>query len=123
MAALGMSTVALPSSLRAQAAWPTGPVAFVVGYAPGGSNDIKARELAHLVSPILGQQIVVDNEGGANGASACVPARAQNRMATRCPTPRRKLWWSIRGSKRVFRTSQFPDIAVFERERSSTQVE
>jgi tripartite-type tricarboxylate transporter receptor subunit TctC len=66
--ALGMSTLALPSSLRAQAAWPTGPVTFVVGYAPGGSNDINARELAHLMSPILGQQIVVDNKGGANGS-------------------------------------------------------
>ena len=68
MVALGMSTLALPSSLRAQAAWPTGPVTFVVGYAPGGSNDINARELAHLMSPILGQQIVVDNKGGANGS-------------------------------------------------------
>ena len=66
--ALGMSTLALPSSLRAQAAWPSGPVTFVVGYAPGGSNDINARELAHLMSPILGQQIVVDNKGGANGS-------------------------------------------------------
>ena len=66
--AFGMSSAALPSSLRAQAAWPTGPVTFVVGYAPGGSNDINARELAHLMSPILGQQIVVDNKGGANGS-------------------------------------------------------
>ena len=57
-----------PSSLRAQAAWPAGPVTFVVGYAPGGSNDINARELAQLMSPIVGQQIVVDNKGGANGS-------------------------------------------------------
>src|SRR5260370_8191860 len=62
MVALGMSTLALPSSLRAQAAWPTGPVTFVVGYAPGGSNDINARELAHLMSPILGQQVVLDTK-------------------------------------------------------------
>ena len=67
-ATLGTAAVALPSSLRAQAAWPTGPVTFVVGYAPGGSNDINARELAQLMSPILGQQIVVDNKGGANGS-------------------------------------------------------
>src|SRR5437868_8994297 len=66
--ALGVSTIAFPSSLRAQAAWPTGPVTFVVGYAPGGSNDINARELAALMSPILGQQIIVDNKGGANGS-------------------------------------------------------
>ena len=66
--ALGVSTIAFPSSLRAQAVWPTGPVTFVVGYAPGGSNDINARELAHLMSPILRQQIIVDNKGGANGS-------------------------------------------------------
>ena len=65
---LGLGTAALPSSLSAQPAWPTGPVTFVVGYAPGGSNDINARELARLMSPILGQQIVVDNKGGANGS-------------------------------------------------------
>ena len=66
--ALGASAVALPSSLGAQATWPAGPVTFVVGYAPGGSNDINARELSHLMSPIRGQQIVVDNKGGANGS-------------------------------------------------------
>src|SRR5260370_3405483 len=66
--ALGAPAVALPSSLRAQANWPTSPVTFVVGYAPGGSSDINGRELAAVMSPILGQQIVVDNKGGANGS-------------------------------------------------------
>src|SRR5258708_37661459 len=66
--ALGSATLLLPSALRAQAAWPTGPVTFVVGYAAGGSSDINARELAHIMSPILGQQIIVDNKGGATGS-------------------------------------------------------
>jgi tripartite-type tricarboxylate transporter receptor subunit TctC len=66
--ALGSGAFLLPSSLRAQAAWPTGPVTFVVGYAAGGSSDINARELAHIMSPILGQQIIVDNKGGATGS-------------------------------------------------------
>ncbi len=66
--ALGLGAAALPPSLRAQPAWPTGPVTFVVGYAPGGSNDINARELAALMSPILGQQVIVDNKAGANGS-------------------------------------------------------
>ena len=68
--ALGATAAALPSSLRAQATWPTSPVTFVVGYAPGGSTDINGRELAAVMSPILGQQIVVDNKGGANGSIA-----------------------------------------------------
>jgi tripartite-type tricarboxylate transporter receptor subunit TctC len=66
--ALGSTILVLPSNLRAQSAWPTGPVTFVVGYAAGGSSDINARELAHIMSPILGQQIVVDNKGGATGS-------------------------------------------------------
>ena len=66
--ALGSSTLLLPSALRAQPAWPTSPVTFVVGYAAGGGADINARELGHLMSPILGQQIVIDNKGGATGS-------------------------------------------------------
>src|SRR5260370_1770599 len=65
---LGSTTLLLPSALRAQAAWPTGPVTFVVGYAAGGGADIKARELGQLRSPIIGEQIVVDKKGGATGS-------------------------------------------------------
>ena len=46
----------------------TGPVTFVVGYAAGGSADINARELAQLMSPVIGQQIIIDNKGGAAGS-------------------------------------------------------
>jgi len=66
--AAGSSALLLPGLARAQAAWPTGPVTFVVGYSAGGGADINARELAQLMSPILGQQIVVDNKGGATGS-------------------------------------------------------
>ena len=66
--ALGGSSLLLPSALRAQAAWPQGPVTFVVGYAAGGGADINARELANIASPMIGQQIVVDNKGGAAGS-------------------------------------------------------
>lgn len=66
--AFGSSALLLPSPLRAQATWPTGPVTFVVGYAAGGGADINARELGHLMSPLIGQQIIVDNKGGAAGS-------------------------------------------------------
>src|SRR5215467_6237480 len=65
--ALGGSAFLLPSVSRAEG-WPTAPVTFVVGYTAGGSSDINARELAQVMSPILGQQIVVDNKGGATGS-------------------------------------------------------
>lgn len=66
--ALGGSSLLLPSPLYAQAAWPTGPVTFVVGYAAGGSTDINARELAHVMTPVIGQQIIIENKGGAAGS-------------------------------------------------------
>ena len=65
--ALGGSSLLLPSAARAQANWPTGPVTFVVGYAAGGSTDINARELAHVMTPVIGQQIIIDNKPGASG--------------------------------------------------------
>src|SRR5258707_12515397 len=65
--ASGSGALLLPSLARA-ADWPSGPVTFVVGYSAGGSSDINARELAHIMSPILGQQIIIDNKGGATGS-------------------------------------------------------
>src|SRR6478609_5842547 len=66
--ALGSGALLLPSVSRAQAAWPAGPVTFVVGYAAGGSTDINARELANVMTPVIGQQIIIDNKGGAAGS-------------------------------------------------------
>jgi tripartite-type tricarboxylate transporter receptor subunit TctC len=57
----------LPWAARAQA-WPSGPVTMVVGYAAGGGADINARELAQILSPMIGQQVIVDNKGGAAGS-------------------------------------------------------
>ncbi|MFO1081815.1 MAG: tripartite tricarboxylate transporter substrate binding protein [Reyranellaceae bacterium] len=64
---LGSGALLLPGAARADG-WPNGPVTFVVGYAAGGGADINARELAHIMSPLIGQQIVVDNKGGAAGS-------------------------------------------------------
>jgi tripartite-type tricarboxylate transporter receptor subunit TctC len=65
--AMGSGALLLPSMARA-ADWPTGPVTFVVGYAAGGSTDINARELGQVMTPVIGQQIIIDNKGGAAGS-------------------------------------------------------
>ena len=50
----------------AQDDYPTRPVSLVVGFPPGGSNDIVARVLAPEFAKALGTEVVVENRAGAN---------------------------------------------------------
>jgi tripartite-type tricarboxylate transporter receptor subunit TctC len=66
---LAASAAALPAVSRIAMAqtYPTRPVRILVGFAPGGSNDIHARLAAQLLSERLGGQFVVENRAGAGG--------------------------------------------------------
>ncbi len=54
-------------SLAQATAWPTRPVRMVIAYPAGGTTDIAGRLLAERLSRSQGQQVVVDNRGGAGG--------------------------------------------------------
>src|SRR5258705_8212050 len=64
-----ISLAAFASTAMAQD-YPTRPITLVVGYAAGGGNDIMARVAAEKMSPAIGQQIVIENRGGAGGSIA-----------------------------------------------------
>lgn len=55
------------SPARAQPAWPSKPLRFVVPFAPGGSSEIIARAAAGELSKTIGQNVFVDNKPGASG--------------------------------------------------------
>ena len=50
--------------------YPAKPIRFIVGFPPGGTNDIVARVIAPKLGEQMGQQVIVDNRGGANTAIA-----------------------------------------------------
>ena len=61
----------------AQQSYPTKPIRFIVPFVPGGSADFFGRVVAPELSERLGQQVVIDNRGGAAGTiGAELAARA-----------------------------------------------
>lgn len=64
--------VAALALLAPRGAWPAEtyparPIRLLVGFAPGGANDLVARAVATRLSPRIGQQVVVENRAGAGG--------------------------------------------------------
>jgi tripartite-type tricarboxylate transporter receptor subunit TctC len=72
----GMSTLLAVCGALAAAgpavaqSYPARPITLVVPFAPGGSASTAARSVADKMSETLGQQIVIDNRGGAGGTVA-----------------------------------------------------
>jgi tripartite-type tricarboxylate transporter receptor subunit TctC len=76
-AALGLLAVLPASPAWAQADYPNRPLRIIVGFAPGGSNDIVARLLAEKLHKSLGQPAIVENKPGGGGAVAAAFVKSQ----------------------------------------------
>src|SRR5580704_8851620 len=65
--AVASSFAAGPAAAQA---YPSRPVTLIIPFPPGGGNDALGRMVADKMSRSIGQQIVVDNRGGAGGTIA-----------------------------------------------------
>jgi tripartite-type tricarboxylate transporter receptor subunit TctC len=73
-----MATTALPLRVARAAAYPDGPVTWIVAYAAGGGTDTLARILGEAMAPTLGQPVVIENRpGGATNIGAGIAAKAE----------------------------------------------
>jgi tripartite-type tricarboxylate transporter receptor subunit TctC len=57
----------LGAELAAAQSWPTRPVTMVVPFAAGGGTDVLGRIIGRRLSEILGQNVIIENVGGAGG--------------------------------------------------------
>jgi len=62
---ISLTLALIGTSVLAADPWPNRPIKFVVGFGPGGANDLVARAVAEGVSKQLGQPVIVENKPGA----------------------------------------------------------
>jgi tripartite-type tricarboxylate transporter receptor subunit TctC len=77
-AASAVAVLALEAGAADTPAYPDRPVRLIVGFPPGGAADILGRFAAQQLTVGLGQQVVVDNRGGAGGLIATETAARAN---------------------------------------------
>jgi tripartite-type tricarboxylate transporter receptor subunit TctC len=80
-ALLALGCLAAPAALAQ--AYPTKPITILVPAAPGGVSDSLARALGQRLGEVWGQQVIVENRGGANhqiGAASVAKAPPDGHM-------------------------------------------
>jgi tripartite-type tricarboxylate transporter receptor subunit TctC len=67
LAALAALQLVISSGESSAQTWRTRPVTMVVTFAAGSGDDVLARIISPRLSELLGQQVVIENIGGAGG--------------------------------------------------------
>jgi tripartite-type tricarboxylate transporter receptor subunit TctC len=78
VAAAAIAAVLPATGVIAASSYPDRPVRLIVGFPPGGAADILARAAGQQLSERFGQQVVIDNRGGAGGLIATETAARGN---------------------------------------------
>src|SRR4249920_2797653 len=71
--ALGLALMGATTNAQAQA-YPSKPIRWIVPFPPGGSTDILARVVGQKLTESWGQQVIVENRGGAGGTLGAAEA-------------------------------------------------
>ncbi|PZW50900.1 tripartite-type tricarboxylate transporter receptor subunit TctC [Humitalea rosea] len=61
-----LAALAAPATRASAQAYPSRPVRIIIGYPPGGSNDVTARIIQPKLQELLGQPVIIENRPGAN---------------------------------------------------------
>lgn len=131
--ALLAAALAVAAIAPAAAAYPDKPIRLVVPFAPGGSASASGRLIATKLSEFLGQQVVVENIGGANGAiGASTVARApadgytlfysSAGIMTVNPSLYTKLTYRVREFDPVSLTSTFASVLFVHKDFPATDI-
>lgn len=76
--AIAATVVLITTDALAQSPYPSKPLIMIVPFPAGGPTDLVARVIAQEMAKSMGQPVVIDNKGGANGnPGAAVAAKAQ----------------------------------------------
>jgi tripartite-type tricarboxylate transporter receptor subunit TctC len=81
--------------------WPSRTVRIVMGFGAGGLGDIAARAMANVMSPAIGQPVIIENMPGAGGATAAL------NLARAAPDGHTMLWVS---SQNAIAPSMFKNL-------------
>src|SRR5277367_2068867 len=72
-AALVVAVPLILTSVAKAEEWPTHSLTMINPFAAGGPNDVLARLFAQRMGEILGQTVIVENVGGADGVAKAAP--------------------------------------------------